>query len=194
MTYSFVGQQARVLHPSADMRAALMRRLASLGVQAEERWPALEPGDADAHMLICDIDRGESGQFPWQPGSAPMPVVGLVGSETPGRLQWAIDQGVDAFLPVGATANLFSTLVIAFARHAERGAQRQVQAETARRNGLRLPLIRAVNAIMQAEDVDDAGALKRLRAFAMAERLPLEDAAGRYLSAVSAITTTRGRA
>lgn len=191
MTYSFAGHHARVLHPSAEMRARLVRRLASLGIRAEDRWPALDDQDAAADLLVIDIDRGESGQFPWAPGAAPMPVVGLVGSETPGRLQWAIEQGVDALLPIGATANLFSALVIASARHAERVERQRAEAEASRRNGMRLELIRAVNALMQAEGIGDAAALKRLRALAMVERLPLEDAARRYLTDIASL---RGRA
>jgi len=182
MTHSFAGMQARVLHPGREVRERVERRLASLGVAAEGRWPALEPGDDAADFLVIDIDRGESGQFPWSPGAAPMPVVGLIGSETPGRLQWAIAQGVDAYLPIGATANLFSALVIAFARHADRAGQNRDQAEIIRRNGLRLDLIRAVNSITRTEAVSDAAALKRLRAYAMVERLALEDAAVLYLS------------
>lgn len=182
MTYSFSGMNARVLHPSAELRARIEGRLSSLGLTAEGRWPGLHASDHNVDLLLVDIDRGEDGQFPWAPGDAPMPIVGLLGSETPGRLQWAIHRGVDAFLPSGATANLFSALVIAFARHAERAEQRRYAAETDRRNGLRLELVRAVQAIMQAEGIDDAAALKRLRAYAMVERLALEDAAVLYLS------------
>ncbi|KUF10783.1 hypothetical protein [Pseudoponticoccus marisrubri] len=191
MTYSFAGQQARILHPSAELRDRVAMRLSSYGIRAEGRWPALEPEDAAADLLVIDIDRGEDGQMPWPSGEAPMPVTGLIGSETPGRLQWALRQQVDAFLPVGATANLFSALVIASARFAERAERRRAAAEADRRNGLRLEVIRAVIAIMRSEDIDEAAALKRLRAFAMVEQLPLEDAATRLLADLG---QTRARA
>ncbi|QFT45404.1 ANTAR domain protein [Roseivivax sp. THAF40] len=182
MTYSFAGMQACVLHPSTEVRERVALRLSSLGIRTEGRWPALLPEDAAVDLLVVDIDRGEDGQFPWPSGEAPMPVVGLVGSETPGRLQWALRQDVDAFLPIGATATLFSALVIATARHAERAERRRATAEADRRNGLRLEVIRAVLVIMRREDIDEAAALKRLRAFAMVEQLPLEDAATQLLS------------
>jgi len=182
MTHSFAGMQARVLHPGREVRERVEKRLTSLGFEVEGRWPALEPGDDAADVLVIDIDRGEDGQFPWPAGAAPMPVVGLIGSEAPGRLQWAIAQKVDSYLPISATANLYSALVIAFARHAERAGQHQNQAEFIRRNGLRLDLIRAVNSIARDEAVSEATALKRLRAYAMVERLALEDAAALYLS------------
>lgn len=182
MIHSFVGKTGIVLHPSAEIRDQLVRRLASLGVRAEGRWPALAPGDAEADLLVVDLDRAEDGQFPWAPQAAPMPVLGLIGSETPGRLQWAIRQGLDAFLPIGATANLYSALVLGFARHAERREARGREAETTRRASLRLDLLRAICAIMRTEGIDEARALKKLRAFAMVERVALEDAAGLYLA------------
>ena len=182
MTYSFVGKTGIVLHPSAEMRDQLVRRLASYGIRAQGRWPGLEPGDREADLLVIDLDRAEDSQFPWPPQAAPMPVLGLIGSETPGRLQWAIRQGLDAFLPTGAMANLYSALVLGFARHAERCEARRREAEVSRRASLRLELLRAVVAIMQDEGIDEARALKKLRAFAMVERVALEDAASLYLS------------
>lgn len=47
---------------------------------------------------------------------------------------------------------------------------------------MRLEVVRAVTAIMREEDLDEARALKKLRAFAMIERLTLEDAALRLLT------------
>lgn len=182
MTYSFVGKTGVVLHPSAEMREQLVRRLATYGIRAQGRWPDLAPDDTAADLLVVDLDRAEDGQFPWPPQAAPMPVLGLIGSETPGRLEWAIRQGLDAFLPIGATANLYSALVLGFARHDERCETRRREAESARRASLRLDLLRAVLSIMQAERIDEVRALKKLRAFAMVERVALEDAATLYLS------------
>ena len=80
MTYSFAGKYALVLHPSAEMRDQLVRRLGTLGIKAEGRWPALEEADVRADLLVLDLDRAEDGQFPWSPQSAPMPILGLIGS------------------------------------------------------------------------------------------------------------------
>ena len=181
MTHSFAGLTGLVLHPSTEVRAQIIQRLERFGIRAEGRWPELSDADASVDLLIVDIDRAEDGQFPWPPQAAPMPVLGLIGSETPGRLEWAIRQGLDAFLPIGATASLYSALVLGFARHTERQDARRKDAEVARRLTLRLDLLRAVFAIMQSEDIDEAQALKKLRAFAMVERIALEDAAALYL-------------
>ena len=192
LTHSFNGTHACILHPSEMVVDSLLRRLRVLGVTAEHRWPALAPRDCDAGLLIIDLDRAHDDQLPWERGQAPMPVVGLIGSESPGRLAWALEQRIDAFLPLSAAANIYSALVVAFALHARRVEGDAREAETARRAGLRLEVVSAVLDLMQAEAIDAARALKQLRAFAMVERLPLEDAASLYLSERG--TRARGRA
>ncbi len=182
ITQSFIGRRAVVLHPSRDIRAHVMRRLGTLGLEAAERWPDLSPEDSGAHVVLVDLDRAHDAQLPWQPGHAPMPAIGLVGSESPGRLAWAVRQGLDAFLPISALSNLFSALVFAHAAHERRLQDAAREAEAIRRAGLRAELVEAVVAIMAERGVDHHLALKQLRAFAMVERVALEDAALRYLA------------
>ncbi len=182
LVHHFPGQRAVVLHRSRDVCTRLAGRLDALGLRVEARLEALEPADATADFLILDVDQAHDAQFPWPQGQAPMPAIGLVGSESPGRLAWALERGIDAFLPLTAAANLYSALVIAHARFQEKLETRRREAETARRAGQRLDLIRAVLALMDERGVDEAVALKQLRAFAMVERIPLEDAAERYLA------------
>ncbi|MCO8146361.1 transcriptional antiterminator [Rhodovulum tesquicola] len=178
---NFAGRRAVVLHPAESVRAELIARLAALGVEASADWPASAAVSA-ADFLFVDVDMGHDDQIPWEPGTAPIPLIGLVRSESPGRLAWALGQNCDAFLSQAALGLVYSTLVIAAAKSAERLRVRRREAETARRAGMRDVLVRAVLAIMQAEGVDELAALRQLRAFAMVERLALEDAAARYLN------------
>ena len=191
-THSFNGTRAVVLHRSEDVFARLAERLSVLGVAATRRWPALEPGDAEADFLLVDVDQAHDEQFPWEKGHAPMPAVALIGSESPGRLAWALECRMHAFLPLAALANLYSALVIATATFERQREETRREAETARRAGLRLEVIRAVLALMAAEGIDEAAALKQLRALAMVERVALEDAAVLYLDERPG--TARGRA
>ena len=182
ITQSFTGRRAVVLHPSCDIRARVMRRLETLGLEAAGRWPDLAPEDAEAHVVLIDLDRAQDEQFCWQPGHAPMPTIGLIGSETPGRLAWAVRQRLDAFLSIPALSNLFSALVLAHAAFDRRMSEAAREAEVVRRAGLRAELVEAVVAIMAEQGVDHHLALKQLRAYAMVERVALEDAALRYLA------------
>ena len=43
-----------------------------------------------ADFLFFDADLGHDAQFPWAPGAAPMPPIALIGSEAPGRIEWAL--------------------------------------------------------------------------------------------------------
>jgi AmiR/NasT family two-component response regulator len=110
-----------------------------------------------------------------------LPTIALIGSESPGRLAWALDHRIDAFLPLTAISNIYSTLVISRALFERKVEQRRRDAETARRASQRLDVIRAVLTIMEENGLKEAAALKQLRAFSMVERMSLEDAAGLYL-------------
>ena len=96
-----------------------------VGIAATHCWPEVSHlADLAAfNVVLVDADMGYDGQFPWQPGAAPMPVVALIGSEAPGRIAWAMSQGADAHLlkPIGS-AGLYSALVIACHSFARRKA------------------------------------------------------------------------
>lgn len=189
---NFTGCRALVLHPAETVRAELIARLAALGVEATAEWPESD-AVAAADFVFVDVDMGHDDQLPWAPGTAPVPLVGLIRSESPGRIAWALGQNCDAFLSQTALALVFSTLVIARAKATERLNALRREAELARRAGLRDVLVSAVIEIMAAEGVDVLAALKRLRALAMIERIPLEDAAAQYLGAAAPRRTGEGR-
>lgn len=183
---NFAGQRAVVLHPAATVRDQIVARLKALGLQAGGAWPPA-PGDiAAAQVLLVDIDTGHDDLFPWETAMAPIPVVGLVRSEAPGRLTWALRQDFDAFLPLAATSAIYSTLVIAAARCADRQERAARERDLARRTQLRPLLVRAVLTLMEREGLDEAGALGLLRRRAMEDRETLEDAAVRLLSEAEA--------
>jgi AmiR/NasT family two-component response regulator len=141
-------------------------------------WPEIDATSGNADVVFFDADLGHDGQFPWPPGEAPMPLIALLGSEAPGRVEWAIGQGADAHIlkPIGS-AGVYSALVIA--RHAF-AARRQLIAEIddMRDRLRRRPTVaRAVIAIMQGEKMNEAAAFRRLRQIAMETRRTIEDAA-----------------
>ena len=86
MTPSFEGWNALVVHrPHANVDA-IMHQFERIGIAAAHCWPeASHLADLAAfNVVLVDADMGYDGQFPWQPGAAPMPVVALIGSEAPG--------------------------------------------------------------------------------------------------------------
>ncbi len=175
--HNFAGLTAIVLHRSDEPMRRVVERCERLGIRALPHRGDLDASmAAETDMVILDIDTGHDGQFPWEAGAAPVPLIGLVGSESPGRLAWALGQGLDAYLPVSALGNLFSALVIAHETFAAKADRSAATREVARQRAGRLDVIRAVLALMP-ECGSEALALKKLRAMAMVAQVPLEEAA-----------------
>ncbi|MCB1330125.1 MAG: ANTAR domain-containing protein [Maritimibacter sp.] len=189
---NFSGRRAVVLHPAQTVREALVARLEALGLSVAASWPPEPDAATRADVLFVDVDTGHDALFPWGTAQAPVPVIGLVRSEAPGRLAWALERNLDAFLPLTALGNVYSTLVIAAAHCRARQDRAAQDAETARRGALRHVLVRATMALMARDGVDDLTALKQIRARAMRTRVPLEDAAAEIL-AETGETRARGR-
>ena len=94
-TPSFEHWRALILHRPHATIDAIIRQLRQIGVAADVVWPDL-PTAFDAigyNIIFFDADMGHDSQFPWGRGAAPMPAVALIGSEAPGRVEWAIRRG-----------------------------------------------------------------------------------------------------
>lgn len=162
-------------HPSVD---ALKRQLELMHIRVSVVWPQLDEADAGADVVFFDADMGHDGQFPWPAGFAPMPMIALIGSEAPGRVEWALAQGSNAHLlkPIGSTG-AYSALLIA--AHAYQLSSRQADDIRTLEDRLRQrpAVVHAVLKLMQQNRSDEAGAWKRLRKIAMDWGMTVEEAA-----------------
>lgn len=181
-TPNFVGLRAVILHrPDAGVER-LARQLHLLGLAVEQRWEPLGP-DAACDIVLVDADQGWNGLLPWPAGAAPVPVVALLGSEAPGRIAWAIEQGAGAIIakPI-APAAAYPALVLAHHVFEDRRlARERIEALTARLK-LRGAVLRAVEAVALSTGTDEEAAYHRLRRFAMQRRMTLEQAAAAVLA------------
>lgn len=182
-TPNFRGRRAVVLHRPHGSVENVLRQLERLGVEAVQRWPDLRAGDAGADILLFDADMGYDEQFPWQPGQAPMPLIALVGSEAPGRLEWMLAHGACGHLlkPVGS-GGVYSALVIACHAFSERAGLRD-------RLRQRPVVAQAVALLMTAQGLGEDDAYRTLRSGAMARRQNLET----YCRALLAAPGAAGR-
>ncbi len=177
-TPSFRGWHAVVLHrPHADLER-LTRQLERLGMQVTCAWPSLAPEHREADVVLFDADMGHEEQFPWPQSELPMPMVALIGSEAPGRVEWAIQRGAGAHLskPVGSTG-VFGALVVAvrsFQTHRD-FAGRIADLET--RLAKRPNVVDAVLFLMDVHKCGSQEAYSNLRSLAMAGRISIEEAA-----------------
>ncbi|HYE00244.1 MAG TPA: ANTAR domain-containing protein [Alphaproteobacteria bacterium] len=192
-TPNFRDWRAAVLHPPGPVAEALQRQLARLSIQTRILWPDLDAAGAEADVVFFDADLGHDQQFPWPAGGAPMPTVALVGSEAPGRLEWALAQRPCAHMtkPVGS-GGVYSALVIASHAFAERRAlQQDIAALSARLKG-RTVVARALARLMAERGLDDAAAMRLLRGEAMDRGRTLEDQASALLAGPEAAARDRG--
>lgn len=161
---------------------ALTRQLVAIGLIVDQVWPELGPEALAVDFTFFDADMGYDGQFPWAAGAAPMPMIALIGSEAPGRIEWFLQIGAHAQLlkPVGDSGT-YSALLIArdgFDRQRALGAQ---IADLRRRLDERQTVVKAV-ALLAAMGKTGAGAYAQLRQMAMAWRIRFEVAALRVVA------------
>ncbi|WP_457940426.1 ANTAR domain-containing response regulator [Mesorhizobium sp. 10J20-29] len=176
------GATALIVHRPHGVVAAIARQLTAIGVNAVDCWPDLPSDALAADFLFFDSDLGHDAQFPWAPGAAPMPAIALIGSEAPGRIEWALNQNADAHLlkPVG-NAGVYSALLIA--RRAF-DARKRLDAEIVdlrNRVAERHTIVQAVT-LLASRGLDDEQAYAQLRALAMSWQISMEDAARRVVA------------
>ena len=182
-TPTFTGLRALVLHRSGDTTERLGRQLAVLGLRFDVQWLPLKATDPAPDLVLVDADEGWSELLPWGQGRNPVPVLALLGSEAPGRIAWALEQGAQAIIakPVVASA-VFPALVMATRFHADACRTAAHIADLEERIRLRPLVLRAVEAIMKKRHCDEAAAYRALQKAAMRHRLPLEQVAASVLS------------
>ena len=182
-TPNFTGQHAIVLHRPGDTTDRLERQLNVLGLKVSVRWTPLDRTNPRADLVLVDADAGWSGLLPWAPGQNPVPLIALLGSEAPGRIAWALDQGANALIPKPVAASaVYPALVMAARRHVEARLQAEHVAGLEERIRLRPLVLSAVQAIMSAQNCDEAAAHRHLRREAMRTRLALEQVAAAILA------------
>jgi AmiR/NasT family two-component response regulator len=172
---NFRDRRALILHREDRNRDALVAQLARLGVQASALWPAEAVSAADSDMLFFDADMSFDGLFAWKTGEARIPLIALLGSEAPGRIEWMLAQEPSAYLwkPIGSTG-VFSALSIAFHTFTLKQRRDEALRQIERQHQIRGDVLRAAAALMKRHDLEPGAALGLLRSESMRRRLPLE--------------------
>ena len=176
------GARAVVLHRPHPTVAALTRQLQAVGLTVATCWPELGADAAAAEFVFFDTDMGFDQQFPWTPGTAPMPMIALIGSEAPGRIEWALATGADAQIlkPVG-DGGVYGALLIAGHAFAARRARAAEADALRRRLGERETVVQAV-VVLMAQTGSPEAAFAVLRREAMDARIEIEEAAARIVA------------
>lgn len=176
------GARAIILHRPHPTVQALSRQLTAIGLEVTDAWPELGAAAVAADYVFFDADMGHDGMFPWPAGQPPMPLVALIGSEAPGRVEWSLRAGSHAQLlkPVGDNGAYSALLIARDAFDAQRALSAEI-ADLKRRLDGRQTVVRAVS-LLAARGKTEEQAYAQLRQIAMAWRISFEDAALRIVA------------
>lgn len=177
---NFRGCHALIAHPADQNRLVLETTLSKLGLSvAMLDQPAGEmPGIVD--VAFIDVDDAGSAHLPWAEGEVPL--VAMIGHESPSRLQRAFELQPSAFLlkPV-RPSGVYTAIFFAINGHARDRHIARTMASLEARHRARRVVTKAVLLVMQRERVDDDEAYRRLRKESMRLRVTVEDLSNRLL-------------
>ena len=173
---NFRGRRALVLHRSDSNSLTLVRQLESLGLCVEVQWPADQVSAENFDVIFFDADLGYDGLFSWPADRPPVPLVAMMGSEAPGRIEWTLAQAPSAYLikPIGSTG-VFSALAIAFHTFKTQRELKQEVEELTRRAKARPVVFKALLIVMERFGLSEPAAYQMLRREAMNQRLSIEE-------------------
>lgn len=185
MLSSFAGRRALIIHQPDHHRDALEAEINRIGLIARAQNPdtGMTPEHAAVDVIFFDADTGHESLLPWGRAFPPVPLIALLASEAPGRIEWALSQHASGFIvkPIGA-GRVFHTLLVAHHIHEEMQRLRQSVDELAERLRARPLVVRATIEIMNRQGLDEVHALDRLRRSAMAARISMESLAATIAS------------
>jgi two-component system, response regulator / RNA-binding antiterminator len=175
------GARAVILHRPHETVVALTRQLTAIGLTVTQVWPDLGADALGMDFVFFDADMGHDAQFPWGPSKSPMPMIALIGSEAPGRIEWALAMGAHAQMlkPVGGSGAYSALLIARDAFDGARALSTEI-ADLRRRLDERRTVVRAVAHLMR-QGTDEDAAYTQLRRMAMDWRISFEDAAARVI-------------
>jgi AmiR/NasT family two-component response regulator len=201
---NFKGGRALVVTARVGRESTLETTLAKLGVACD--YPEIVGGRAqieiaslqvERDILFVDGDLEGAVAIEVNPISRlpPVPVIGLVGVEAPGRLKALVNLGATSFLrkPVHGGA-VYTSLFMGINQFLLRSDMyARVQDLEGRRRGRRA-VIRAVIFLMQENGIDEEGAYSQLRRESMRARQNLELYCEEFLSRRAGPPDIPGRA
>lgn len=177
---NFSGLRALVVHRADHHRDALSTQLSRFGLHVTAAAPATSlRGQVEAaDVVFFDADAGHDDLFPWPRGMAPMPLVAILASEAPGRLEWALGQSVTGFIikPIGSSG-AYQALLVATQLHQQLKEMRRLISSLSERLQARPIVVRAIIELMRCHGLDEARSYDRLRLAAMASRQSIEELA-----------------
>jgi AmiR/NasT family two-component response regulator len=174
--FSVRGRHALMIMRDERDMSILRRQLGRLGMSVAEADPeSAEVTDTGIDVIVLDAD-----SIPIKPDSAPplktsVPVIALIGTETPSRLKWLLDLQPASFLikPL-RSAGLYTALVVAFDRAQRRSEGAAYVEKLEDRIRARRVVFGAVLQLMRNHSLCEDDAFTLIRQTAMRHRTTVE--------------------
>lgn len=166
------GRRSAIYSKDPRAVAALTRQLDLLGVAAEVNPDNRHP---DTDIFFLDIDMAAEEDFALTNGLPRTPIVALVGTETPGRLEWMLKREPSAVLmkPLGGSG-IFTAIVVALADARRREQEFLKILKLEERIRARRIVVAAIIRLMKRYGVEEPEAFGMLRNAAQQRRMTIE--------------------
>jgi len=183
--FSVRGRRALMVMRDEREISIVRRQLGRLGMTISEHDPAEPPPpDQAADVILMDAD-----SIPIKSDHATLwkgnvPIIALIGTETPSRLKWLLDLRPASFLikPL-RSAGLYTALVVAFDSAQRRGDEAAHIEKLEDRIRSRRVVFAAVLQIMRSHDMTETDAFALIRQTAMRHRTTIEVLSAQIIAA-----------
>ena len=173
---SFRGRRALVVHPDDRDRRLLQAQLARLGIVVECS-DAFDPLPwALFDICFFDADAEKRHAFPWTTGEPDIPLIAMIGTETPERIHWNLAHGISAFLvkPVRSSGT-YLALMQAEYHFVQRNRHAEEMTELLERVKSRRVVFKVLLRIMKQCSLNEDQAYERLRDVSMQRNISIEE-------------------
>jgi AmiR/NasT family two-component response regulator len=182
--FSVRGRRALMVMRDEREISILRRQLNRLGMTISGHDPAEPPPQQTADVIVVDADSipiKSDLAAAWKVG---VPIIALIGTETPSRLKWLLDLQPASFLikPL-RSAGLYTALVVAFDSAQRRIDEASHLERLEDRIRSRRVVFAAVLQIMRAHDLAEADAFTLIRQTAMRHRTTIEQLSAEIIAA-----------
>jgi AmiR/NasT family two-component response regulator len=174
--FSVRGRRALMVMRDEREISILRRQLGRLGMTVAEHDPAeTPPQDQTADVVVVDADSIPIKSDLVTAWRLNVPIIALIGTETPSRLKWLLDLQPASFLikPL-RSAGLYTALVVAFDSAQRRMDEAAHLEKLEDRIRSRRVVFAAVLQIMRAHGLSEADAFTLIRQTAMRHRTTIE--------------------
>ncbi len=174
--FSVRGRRALMVMRDEREITIVRRQFSRLGMSISEHDPAEPPSPnqtVDVILIDADAIPIKSEQATAWKGN--VPIIALIGTETPSRLKWLLDLRPASFLvkPL-RSAGLYTALVVAFDSAQRRGDEAAHLEKLEDRIRSRRVVFAAVLQIMRGHDMSETDAFSLIRQTAMRHRTTIE--------------------